>query len=202
MCRFDTKLFNSPTLPGCEEFSDHLRTLTGLDFSPDDLLQIGNNIIGLERIINARRGLTAADDTLPQRWFDEPIEDGPFSGEFVDPEQFELMKQRFYRITGLDAEGLPNMEWRKQLLEISSGFAISVTLPPAWKMKPCIPEYPTKNLAELMQWLEHHYPDHSQELKDLSLNFSVNGELVIENQQSVVLKSGDTVMLVPALAGG
>ncbi|MCP4494873.1 MAG: aldehyde ferredoxin oxidoreductase [Gammaproteobacteria bacterium] len=202
MCRFDTKLFNSPSLPGCEEFSDHLRTLTGLDFSTAGLLQIGNNIIGLERLINARRGLTAADDTLPQRWFDEPIEDGPFSGEFIDRDQFEMMKQRYYKITGLDLEGLPDMSWRKQLQENTSGFAISVTLPPAWKMKPCIPEYPTKNLSELMQWLEHSFPQHSQELNELTLNFSVNGQLIIENQQAVMLKSGDSVMLLPALAGG
>jgi sulfur carrier protein ThiS len=39
-------------------------------------------------------------------------------------------------------------------------------------------------------------------LADVSLNFAVNGELVIENQKSVVLRSGDDVMLVPAVAGG
>ncbi len=202
MCRFDTKLFNSPTLPGCEDFSDHLRTLTGLDFSSDDLLQIGRNITGLERIINTRLGLSATDDTLPQRWFDEPIDDGPFAGEYIDREQFELMKQRFYRITGLDADGIPEMQWKRQLLEHTTGFAISVTLPPAWKVKPCIPDHPTRSLTELMKWVENRFPEHSRELEDLSLNFSVNGELVIENQQSVVLKSSDVVMLVPALAGG
>ncbi|MCP3689630.1 MAG: aldehyde ferredoxin oxidoreductase, partial [Gammaproteobacteria bacterium] len=202
MCRFDTQLFNSPSLPGCDEFADHLRTLTGLDFSPDDLLQLGNNITGLERLINYRRGLTAADDTLPQRWFDEAIDSGPFSGEFIDRDQFEMMKQRYYKITGLDVDGLPNLKWRQQLQESTSGFAVSVTLPPAWKANPCIPEYPTASLPELMHWLESHFPDHSQELADLSLNFSVNGELVIENQRAVRLQSGDSVMLVPALAGG
>ncbi len=81
MCRFDTQFFNSPALPGCEEFSDHLRSLTVLDFSVDDLLQIGCNI------------------------------------------------------TGLDSGGLPKMKWRKQLLENTTGFAISVTLPAEWKFK-------------------------------------------------------------------
>ncbi|MCP4187731.1 MAG: aldehyde ferredoxin oxidoreductase [Gammaproteobacteria bacterium] len=202
MCRFDTKLFNSPTLPGCEEFSDHLRTLTGLEFSSDDLLEIGRNITGLERLINARLGLGTADDTLPRRWFEEPVESGPFAGEFVDRDQFEMMKQRYYKITGLDTDGLPNMAWRKKLLQNSTGFAISVTLPPAWKIETSIPDYPTRSLAELKQWIEHRFPDHNEELNDPSLNFSVNGELVIANQHSVVLKSGDTVMLVPALAGG
>ncbi len=202
MCRFDTKLFNSPTLPGCEEFSDHLRTLTGLDFSADDLLQIGRNITGLERMINARLGLDATDDKLPQRWFEEPTDEGPFAGEFIDREQFEAMKQRFYRITGLDSEGLPKTEWKKQLLTNTTGFAISVTLPAEWKPKHCIPDRPTRSLPELRQWLEDHYPACRDKLVDVSLNFAVNGELVIENQESVVLHSGDDVTLVPAVAGG
>ncbi|MCP4471290.1 MAG: aldehyde ferredoxin oxidoreductase [Gammaproteobacteria bacterium] len=202
MCRFDTKLFNSPTLPGCEEFADHLRTLTGLDFSADDLLQIGRNITGLERMINARRGLGAADDTLPQRWFDEPVDAGPFTGEFIDRDRFDAIKQRFYDITGLDSDGLPQTKWRQQLQEKTTGFAISLTLPAEWKPKHCVPDQTTRSLPELRQWIEGRFPECRDELADVSLNFAVNGELVIENQESVVLRSGDDVTLVPAVAGG
>ncbi|MCP5048764.1 MAG: MoaD/ThiS family protein [bacterium] len=112
------------------------------------------------------------------------------------------MKQRFYRITGLDSNGLPKMKWKKQLLENTTGFAISVTLPAEWKPKHCIPDRPTRSLPELRQWLEDHFPECRDKLADVSLNFAVNGELVIENQGSVVLRCGDEVMLVPAVAGG
>ncbi|HEY0591905.1 MAG TPA: aldehyde ferredoxin oxidoreductase C-terminal domain-containing protein, partial [Thermoanaerobaculia bacterium] len=81
MCRFTTKLFNSPSLPGLEEFSDQLMNVAGLELSPEALDRIGLNINGVERMINAAVGVTRADDTLPRRWFDEPITVGPYAGE-------------------------------------------------------------------------------------------------------------------------
>ena len=33
MCRFTTKLFNSPSLPGLEEFAAQIQNVTGLDYS-------------------------------------------------------------------------------------------------------------------------------------------------------------------------
>lgn len=50
-------------------------------------------------------------------------------------------------------------------------------------MKHCVPERPKRNLLELRQWLEDYFPDCRDELADVSLNFAVNGELVIENQK-------------------
>ena len=88
MCRFDTKLFNSPSLPDCKDFAEQLTALTGVAFTEEGLFQIGRKITALERMINARLGLGAADDTLPQRWFNEPNTAGPFKGEKIDAGQF------------------------------------------------------------------------------------------------------------------
>ena len=72
MCRFTTKLFNSPSLPGLEEFQQQLANVTGLQFSLEELDRAGLNIMGVERLINYRLGVRRKDDTLPDRWFDEP----------------------------------------------------------------------------------------------------------------------------------
>src|SRR5574338_1149303 len=57
MCRFTTKLFNSPSLPGLDQFAAQIANVTGLQFSDDDLQGIGLNVMGVERLVNARLGV-------------------------------------------------------------------------------------------------------------------------------------------------
>jgi aldehyde:ferredoxin oxidoreductase len=53
MCRFTTKLFNSPSLPGLEEFAAQIANVTGLEFTREpSSTAIGLNIMGVERLIN------------------------------------------------------------------------------------------------------------------------------------------------------
>src|SRR5437870_994682 len=115
MCRFTTKLFNSPSLPGYEEFRDQIHNVTGIDLTFDDLDQVGLNIMGVERLINAKLGVTRKDDTLPRRWFEEAIGVGPFKGEKIDRGEFDDMLSRFYVISNLTDEGLPRPAWRAEL---------------------------------------------------------------------------------------
>ncbi len=115
MCRFTTKLFNSPSLPGLEEFRSQLANVTGLQFTAEELEQCGLNVMGVERLINHRLGVRRKDDTLPDRWFDEPNPSGPYKGEKIDRQEFEAMLSRFYEISRLTSEGVPQDEWRKQL---------------------------------------------------------------------------------------
>ena len=115
MCRFTTKLFNSPSLPGIEEFRTQLANVTGLQFSAQELEQCGLNVMGVERLINHRLGVRRKDDTLPDRWFDEPNPDGPFKGERIDRKEFDAMLSRFYEISRLTSEGVPQETWHKEL---------------------------------------------------------------------------------------
>ena len=115
MCRFTTKLFNSPSLPGFEQFAPQLTNVTGIEFKEEELAGIGLNIIGVERMINARLGMTRKDDTLPARWFDEPITVGNYAGERIDRAEFDAMLTRFYAVSSLDAEGHPTGALRATL---------------------------------------------------------------------------------------
>ncbi|OHB69419.1 MAG: aldehyde ferredoxin oxidoreductase, partial [Planctomycetes bacterium RBG_16_43_13] len=129
MCRFTTKLFNSPNLPGYEEFAQQIENLTGLKFTEKELDGVGLNIMGLERLINHRLGISRNGDTLPERWFEEEIKVGPYKGEKIDRKEFENMLDRFYQISKLDKNGLPRLEWRKELTKVVKGFCITVKMP-------------------------------------------------------------------------
>jgi aldehyde:ferredoxin oxidoreductase len=116
MCRFTTKLFNSPSLPGIEEFRNQLANVTGLVFTNEELEQCGLNVMGVERLVNHRLGMRRKDDTLPDRWFDEPNPAGPYRGEKIDRAEFDAMLSRFYEISRLTSDGVPEDKWRKELV--------------------------------------------------------------------------------------
>ena len=115
MCRFTTKLFNSPSLPGYEEFVDQVANVTGIEITKEAMDTVGLNVMGVERLINARLGVTRKDDTLPKRWFEEAIGVGPYKGEKIERSEFDQMLSRFYALSHLDDEGLPRPEFRARL---------------------------------------------------------------------------------------
>jgi len=123
MCRFTTKLFNSPSLPGLEEFADQILNVTSIELSIEQLNQVGLNINGVERMINGSLGIGRKDDTLPRRWFEEPIEVGPFKGEKIDRDEFDRMLTKFYAISNLTEDGMPREDWRKELVSVLSNAA-------------------------------------------------------------------------------
>jgi len=205
LCRLTTKFMNSPTLPGLEDFAEPLRCLTGQAFTNEEVEEAGLNITGLERLINFRIGLRARDDTLPQRWFEEPIAVGPFKGEQVDREQFAAMKARFYALTGLNSEGVPQLEWHRKLALVTTGFALQVDFvgeTPGAPEKAVIIDEPVSNVTELRQALTRKLPEAAEALADQHLNIAVNGEMVVASERNAAVHSGDRITFVPVLAGG
>ena len=115
MCRFTTKLFNSPSLPGLDEFAAQIKNVTGLDYTAEELDRVGLNVMGIERLINHRLGVRREHDTLPERWFDEPVKVGAYKGEKIDRAEFDAMLSRFYEISSLTPEGVPSEPFRREL---------------------------------------------------------------------------------------
>jgi aldehyde:ferredoxin oxidoreductase len=205
MCRFDTKLFNSPTLPDTEDFAAQVSALTGLPFSAQEMERIGRNVIGLERLLNFRLGLRGRDDTLPPRWFEEGNTFGPFKGERVDPAEFERLKARFYALTGLNGEGVPTADWHEQLARVTTGFAVRVELPadtPGAPERAVVIDEPVATVAELRQTLARRLPEAAQRLADRNLNVAINGEMHLSGEHSVPVRNGDRVTVFPMIAGG
>ena len=205
LCRFATALFNSPSTVGYEEIARQLSELTAEQLTPEGLDDIGRNIIGIERLINARLGLTEHDDTLPERWFDEAITVGPFAGEKLDREQFAELKARFYALTGLNAAGVPTLEWHRRLAEVTTGFAVTVKLPGALPGAPegaVVVDQPVATAAELREALARRLPHAVAQLQDKSLVVIINDDMVLGNEGRACVRSGDALTLLPMLAGG
>jgi aldehyde:ferredoxin oxidoreductase len=205
MCRFNTRLFNSPSLPDLGDFARQLATMTGIAFDAARLNEIGRNITGLERLLNFRLGLRARDDTLPRRWFDEAIDTGPFKGEKVDREEFEAMKQRFYAVTGLNAEGIPALAWHEALARVVTGFAIRVELPrplPGAPEKALVVDQPVADVAALRAAVRARLPEAREALDDATWNVAVNDAMVLSGERGRALACGDRVAFVPIIGGG
>jgi aldehyde:ferredoxin oxidoreductase len=205
ICRFATKLFNSPSTADYNDFALQLKELTGEEFTPAQLDEIGRNITGIERLINARLGLTEKDDTLPDRWFEERITEGPFAGEKIDRAAFEALKVRYYDLLGLNGAGVPALEWHRRLAGAITGFAVQVTLPEGIPGAPegaVIVDQPVSDVAGLLDALKKRLPHATRKLDDSSLIVSVNGAMVLSNEDATPVRSGDEVSVVRIMAGG
>ncbi|WP_310449057.1 aldehyde ferredoxin oxidoreductase C-terminal domain-containing protein [Sulfuritalea sp.] len=205
MCRFNTKLFNSPSLPDPADFAVQLGALTGQGFVEAEMDEIGRNIAGIEHMLNFRLGLRAKDDTLPRRWFEEALTEGPFAGEKIDREAFDAMKARFYALTGLNAEGLPAAEWHEKLSRLITGFAVRVDLPKALPGAPeqsVVIDEPVSDVTALRRALLRKLPEAAADLSDSTWNVAVNDDMVLAGEGARRIASGDRVRLVPIIAGG
>ena len=88
---------------------------TGLNFTLKDLKTIGERIYTLERKMLAKDGLSRTDDSLPKRYFDEPISEGPAEGEVISHDEFDKMLDEYYRLHGWDGNGVPEKNTLKRL---------------------------------------------------------------------------------------
>jgi len=121
ICRF-LSVFSSPHAPQAEQFSELLFSAFGEKFSTEDLWDVGERICALERMILIGNGLGKDDDTLPSRYFDEPIQGGPAAGQVIDRSRFNEILEEYYCLHGWDNLGVPRGSTLKRLglVEITS----------------------------------------------------------------------------------
>lgn len=110
ICKFICHGFNSPRNLNYDHFRELIYLATGLEFTKDELVNVGRRVVDLERVINMREGITRKDDTLPARYFDEPMTGRKTKGHYIDREKFATMLDEFYALHGWDKEGRPPRE--------------------------------------------------------------------------------------------
>lgn len=88
-----------------EDWATLIATLYGWkDFTEADFRKTGERIFNLQRAYNIREGLTRADDTLPIRFLEEPMPEGPAKGHIVD---LEPLLDAYYTNRGWNNDGIP-----------------------------------------------------------------------------------------------
>ena len=99
--------FNIPLIP----YPTELRVTTGMKMTLGEFTRIGERSYNVERAVNARFGVSAANDKLPKRLTDT----------LQDPENpktkvpLEQMKRTYYRARGWGRNGLPGKKKLKRL---------------------------------------------------------------------------------------
>jgi aldehyde:ferredoxin oxidoreductase len=81
-----------------------LNAATGWDWAAGDLLQVGERLFNLKRLINLRLGVDRADDILPPRLLNEPRPSGTAAGNLPD---LDLLLPLFYERRGWTSDGRP-----------------------------------------------------------------------------------------------
>jgi aldehyde:ferredoxin oxidoreductase len=105
-------LFTSFSL-GAEDYNDLISAATGFDMTVDEMMQVGERIWNMERKFNQDSGIDPKEDTLPKRFFDEPITVGPNKGKV---HRLPEMLPKYYEVRGWSADGRPTKE---KLAELS-----------------------------------------------------------------------------------
>lgn len=97
---------------GLPEVAAMLRTATGINYTDEEVLKIGERVWNLEKMFNLEAGFTKADDTLPPRILHEALPSGPAKGKV---NQLDIMLPEYYKGRGWDKDGVPTKEKLKEL---------------------------------------------------------------------------------------
>jgi aldehyde:ferredoxin oxidoreductase len=79
---------------------------TGLNFEEKEFWSIGERIWNLVRLYNVREGFRRTDDTLPHRFFADPLPMGD-EEHVLSESDFEYMLDQYYELRGWDQDGIP-----------------------------------------------------------------------------------------------
>ena len=99
-------------VPGicAQNAADMVNAASGLDFTPEEVAQIGERLNNLTKLFNMKAGLTRKDDKLPHRVMNEPLAGGASKGQYIPKEDLDKMLDEYYTARGWTLEGVPTAE--------------------------------------------------------------------------------------------
>jgi aldehyde:ferredoxin oxidoreductase len=98
-----------------ETMSELASCVLGREVPVAELEKAGERIWNLLRLFNIREGFKAADDSLPGRFFNDPLKSGTPAGRVLPRDQFDAMLKEYYQLRGWDAAGVPTPEKLREL---------------------------------------------------------------------------------------
>ncbi len=100
------------------EVAELLRAVTGWDVTREELEQVGERVVALRKAFNIREGWKPEDDTLPGRFLDEALPDGPSAGARVPRARLAEMIRSYNLARGWTEDGhLPEAVLRDLAIE-------------------------------------------------------------------------------------
>ncbi len=102
------KFLGRVELGKADKMAELFNIVTGLEVDGKELFRVGERLINTDRMFNMREGFTRKDDTLPKRFLEEPLTEGPAKGQTIN---LEPMLDEYYELRGWEKEtGLPTRE--------------------------------------------------------------------------------------------
>ena len=102
------------TLYGPAETIEMIRSVTGWDFTVEELMAVGARRLNLFRVFNAREGLNRNADKLPKKFFKQLKGTGPTAGFALTHEEIESALDAYYKFAGWTNDGVPTRETLKK----------------------------------------------------------------------------------------
>jgi aldehyde:ferredoxin oxidoreductase len=92
---------------GPQHYVDAYNAVCGTEHTAESLLEAGERIYTLERQFNLLAGVNPAEDTLPKRLLEDPIEEGPSKGSV---HRLSELLPEYYSLRGWGEDGIPTGE--------------------------------------------------------------------------------------------
>lgn len=93
---------------GPTHLSRLLSAMTGWDMTPEDVMKVGEKVFTLLKMYTVRQGLTRRDDTFPERFYKEPLPEGPSKGAVLSRDTMDRLLDEYYELRGWDkSTGIP-----------------------------------------------------------------------------------------------
>jgi len=109
LCMF---IFGPGNIFSFDEIIDMVNAATGFELSFEDLMQIGERTIQLQRKLYLKLG---GEDSELLPFMEQEIPDGPSKGAKINKTDFDRARKYYYEIMGWDEEGCPKKETLKRL---------------------------------------------------------------------------------------
>jgi aldehyde:ferredoxin oxidoreductase len=110
VCRFLLGLGTGTKDFSYNDLYDLYYLATGIRADEKQMLTITERVFNVERTYACREGKGRKDDHLVGKWADKPVPSGQYKGEKIDPQQWELMLDDYYRLRGWNKNGVPAPE--------------------------------------------------------------------------------------------
>jgi len=117
LCKFLRGVFDDKI----SAMAETLQMVTGWEISVSELVDVACRIVNAKKQFNILQGWSPEEDTLPERFFTEPISDGPHRGAVLNKEHFSKLISFYNRSRGWDESGwVSENQLQDMELELSS----------------------------------------------------------------------------------
>jgi aldehyde:ferredoxin oxidoreductase len=101
---------------GPTDYAEMFSAFVEEEIGPEELTMIGERIFNLQRLFNMREGVTRKDDSWPDRFFEEPLMEGPSRGAILSRETVENVLDEYYDTRGWNRlTGAPTRDTLRRL---------------------------------------------------------------------------------------